>query len=84
MLLLGILALAGFAFGLLSGALTGGAGKMHSAGVRSGGFIGASEAEVSEGEASEAEAFPAAAEASAAADHREAGSGKHKEMNYEN
>ncbi|MDP3283829.1 MAG: TPM domain-containing protein [Desulfobacterales bacterium] len=40
MMLLGILAVGGFAFGLLSGALTGGAGKMHSAGVRSGGFIG--------------------------------------------
>ncbi|RPH50324.1 MAG: TPM domain-containing protein [Desulfobacteraceae bacterium] len=40
MIVLGILALAGFAFGLLSGAMTGGAGKLHSSGVRPGGFIG--------------------------------------------
>jgi len=40
MILLGILAIAGFAFGLLSGAITGGAGGSHSGGIRSGGFTG--------------------------------------------
>lgn len=38
--LLGILAVAGFAFGLFSGAMTGGAGRFHSGGLRPGGFIG--------------------------------------------
>lgn len=40
MMLLGILAIAGFAFGLLSGAMTGGSGRSHSGGLRPGGFIG--------------------------------------------
>ena len=40
MMLLGILAIAGFAFGLLSGAMTGGGGRFHSGGLRPGGFIG--------------------------------------------
>jgi len=40
MMLLGILAIAGFAFGLLSGAMTGGSGRSHSGGSRPGGFIG--------------------------------------------
>jgi len=39
-LLLGILAIAGFAFGLLSGAMTGGTGRFNSGGIRPGGFIG--------------------------------------------
>jgi len=40
LMLLGILAIAGFAFGLLSGAMTGGSGRSHSGGLRPGGFIG--------------------------------------------
>lgn len=40
LMLLGILAIAGFAFGLLSGAMTGGGGRSHSSGLRPGGFIG--------------------------------------------
>lgn len=40
LMMLGVLAIAGFAFGLLSGAMTGGAGKIHSGGIRPGGFIG--------------------------------------------
>lgn len=40
MMLLGILAVGGFAFGLLSGAMTGGGGRSHSGGLRPGGFIG--------------------------------------------
>ena len=40
MMLLGILAVGGFAFGLLSGAMTGGGGRSHPGGLRPGGFIG--------------------------------------------